>query len=246
MRVCLTIRYSGTPFFGWQIQKDQVTVQATIQDWASRLYDQSLTLVGASRTDRGVHARGQLATMDIPDMRFSLETLTYKLNKVLAPHIYVDRIQEVPQDFFIHKAVHSKSYIYNLCSEPKLKPFGQGAYFVASEQTHLDTLNSFLNVFEGTHDFKYFANTGTVVKSTVRTIFSAKARRFGPYTVVRIHGSGFLKQMVRNMVGVVLSLIEKGDSSKVLEDILIAPSRDKRIIPAPAHALTLMHTRLHT
>lgn len=242
MRVLFRIVYNGQSFYGWQSQiPTQPTVQRTLQTWLSKLYQRKISVLSASRTDRGVHARGHLATADLPTQRFGLQELRNKLNTILKPHVFVEAIEVVAKDFKLRFHVQSKVYWYMLCSRLSLRPFlGEMAHFVTTDQSDPKVLAPYLLRFQGTHDFVNFASTGSPTQTTIRSVLDIRSRRVGPLTVIRVHGNGFLKQMVRNMVGAVLELIRRGHPPTRIQTFLDAPQRSSLIVPAPAHALTLM------
>lgn len=245
-RLLLSIRYNGTPFYGWQSQiESQPSVQSTIRHVLSQLYDKPITVIGASRTDRFVHARDQIASITVPRGRFELDTLLKSLNKMLKPHIYVNWIRRVNRDYKLTQHIRSKVYHYYCYHDTKYAPFLQDyASWAPKSVLYSAALKSYCAVFEGTHDFKNFANVGTPMRSTVRTLYGVSLRHWRHLSIFRFHGNGFLKQMVRNLVGTLLSAAHKDISASMLYTYLTSDKRVPDIITAPAQGLVLFRTRL--
>jgi tRNA pseudouridine38-40 synthase len=243
MRILLKISYHGAPFYGWQTQIDgQTSVQSTLQDVFSKRFNQPITLFGGSRTDRGVHAHGQLATADVPDLP---STLLFELNKMLRPHIALHWIEPVADDFKLHHEVKSKVYHYYLYTDRKYLPFlNETALYLTDKDILSRVLPGHLHVFEGTHDFKNFANKGSNVNSTKRTLYKISFRKWHQLYIFRFHGSGFLKQMVRNLMGTLLGAAQKNISPNALHDLLESDKRSPSIITAPAQGLHLIRSIL--
>lgn len=243
-RLLFQVSYNGAPFYGWQTQiQSQKSVQSTLQDAFSKLYDQKIIIIGGSRTDRGVHARGQLCSVDIPHDLFDLETLKYKLNSLLQPDIYIHWLQPVTPDFNLHRRIKSKVYYYALYHDKRHAPFlQQWALWIPPVIAHSGFLPSYCQVFQGTHDFKVFSNAGTTLKSTVRTLYHVSCRQWRCLTILRFHGDGFLKQMVRNIIGTMLQAAQREHDITPLYRLFNQPQKSPAIITAPPQALTLMRT----
>ena len=245
-RILFQVSYNGAPFYGWQTQvSSQKSVQSTIQDAISQLFNQPIGVRGGSRTDRSVHARGQLCSADIPThTRFS-DTLKYKLNSMLQPYIYIHWLRYVSPDFQLHRQIKSKIYYYSLYHDKKYSPFLQQlALWVPRSITCSDLLPAYCKVFEGSHNFKIFSNTGVAVKSTIRTLHHVSLRHWRGLTILRFHGDGFLKQMVRNLVGTMLQGAQKELDITAMYGLLNSPEKSPAIVTAPPEALTLVRMLL--
>lgn len=245
-RILFQVSYNGAPFYGWQTQiQSQKSVQSTLQDTFSQLYNQKIIVIGGSRTDRGVHARDQLCSTDIPQAPFPWETLRYRLNSLIHPHIYIHWIKQVSPDFRLHQKIKSKVYYYALYHDKRYSPFlQQWAMWVPPAIACSELLPSYCQVFQGTHDFKIFSNAGTELKSTVRTLYHISYRQWGFLTLLRFHGDGFLKQMVRNIVGTMLQGAQKELDPTMMYQILNQSQKSPAIVTAPPEALTLIRTIL--
>jgi tRNA pseudouridine38-40 synthase len=245
MKVLICLAYDGQPFYGWQFQNtQQPTVQSTLESVLSMVYNQSLRVWGASRTDRGVHARGQLATVLLPSRKFETQVLLTKLNKLLSPHIFVQQVREVPESFRLHHEVRYKIYTYHLWGASRLTPFYHQRAHLVSPAFSSAGLEEIFSPFVGTHDFRHFSNVGSQPKTTLRSVDSIRVRRRGAMILVRFRGRGFLKQMVRNLVGTALYCKDKGIPPTQIQAWLKAPQKALEIRPAPAHALCLTRIEL--
>lgn len=250
-RVRLHISYDGTDFHGWQRQVDehgnqtQVTGQGTIEAAVERLFGEKLSVVGASRTDAGVHAKMQVAHFDalrdpagFRDLRWSLQCLT--------PASFV--IKDVflaPKDFHAIACAQSKTYHYSILNRRVPSALRHRTTWWQRQPLDLDLLNEASQFLVGTQDFKSFQTSGTEVETTVRTVTAALWRRSqeGDTLEFEIQGEGFLKQMVRNIVGTMVDLVTEGRPPSEMKAILVACDRRRAGNTAPAHGLFLTSIR---
>jgi len=218
LRVKITLAYDGSRFEGYQIQK------RTPNTVAGRLYEvfSSLNIdskiEASGRTDTGVHATGQVISLDIPSFWSDLNKLKTFLNRKLLPHIYIKRIEKTKEDFHARYDAKSRVYRYVVSeSEPNV--------FLTSYVTFVDNLNkTFLKeaakLFEGTYDFEYFKKTGSDTKNFVRTIYKADVYDYKDFTIFYFEANGFLRSQVRMMVDFLLKisrgLLTKDDLLKQL------------------------------
>lgn len=244
-KVRFTVAYDGTGFCGWQKQKpeDQVSVAQTIEEALEKVFAEKISLFASGRTDAGVHALNQVChfsthrKMD-PNKKWDL---CWALNAHLPPSIVVKKAWLAPDDFHATLSATHKTYRYLLINRSRpsahLNRYAHWARLPIDLQ-HLQDSSRFLL---GNHDFKSFQSVGTPVKDTIREIYQAdwQWRRPGvlQFTVT---GSGFLKQMVRNIVGTSLMLERKGLDPSKMQEILAAQDRMKAGPPAPAQGLYLM------
>lgn len=249
-RIRLTVAYVGTHFSGWQIQekpKPPPTIQGELERVVQRVVGELVRINGSGRTDAGVHADAQVAHMDLPEGKGPErpEDWLRIFNTNLHKDITVLQVEEVPRDFHCRFSAVGKAYTYQLwlrrfATPPRLHPF-----VWACGPLDMAALEAALPCFTGTHDFASLQNAGTEIRQTVRTIerlYIAPEEKLSPDPVniaLRIEASGFLKQMVRNIVGV---LVAVGRGRLRQEDIpRIIAARDRRTAPmtAPAKGLTL-------
>jgi len=244
-KIKLLLSYDGSAFAGWQRQNHapKPTGQGTLEALLSRLFDVQVKVMGASRTDAGVHALGQVAHFRAP------KPLTkYKLLKSLnamAPDALVCRAAwEAPEDFHALASAHSKTYRYLIHNSPTRSPLRHNHTAWVNRPLDLEFLNRTTAHLVGTHDFKSFQSSGSEVTTTTREILKASWRRpaQGGQNLVEfsITGTGFLKQMVRNIVGTCLDLHQDGEAPEMIKEILNARDRRQALSTAPPQGLYLI------
>jgi len=222
----LTIAYDGTGYGGWQRQKDRPTIQGEIEQRLQIITNSSVSLNGAGRTDAGVHARGMIANFHT-DATTPCPILTRGLNGLLPRAIRILEACEVPPDFHARFSAISKTYTYSLFTGPiQILPC--------------------LEKIIGTHDFSSFEATGSRdlkapgVRGAVRTIYEAIFSQTGPEMYqFQFRADGFLRHMVRNLVGTLLEAGKGRRSVQEFEQILLARQRSAAGPTAPAHGLVL-------
>lgn len=240
MRIRLTIAYDGTNYCGWQVQPNGISVQKTLQNAVEDLVGHRISLTGASRTDSGVHALGQVAVFDtvketIPDWRYA-----QAINQRLPRDIVVQKSEEVPDDFHPRYTDVQKTYEYRILNRRTQLPCERFYSYFVPKQLDVEAMQKAAAYIVGTHDFKAFCSQKTDVISTVRTIYSLDLVREGDMITLRITGNGFLYNMVRIITG---ALIKVGFGQKSPEDILYALEHPEGKVAgptAPAHGLTLV------
>lgn len=240
-KIKLLLSYDGTDFLGWQRQPSSPTVQGTVEAVLSQLYNEPIKIVGSGRTDAGTHAVGQVAHFQAPKILNREERLLYAMNSLLPDSIVVKGAWLADDEFHSLFSAQRKTYIYRIWNHPIRSALWRKRALWVPEPLNLEVLNQFSKASIGRKDFKSFQSTGTPVKSTVRTIdiCAWKALGRGHLLEFRIRGNGFLKQMVRNLVGTQLYLERnKSDLSRLL-DIFDARDRQAAKATAAAHGLYL-------
>lgn len=238
----LTVAYDGTNYHGWQYQNNGKTIEGELNKALSSLLQKNIEVIGASRTDAGVHAMCNVAVFDA-DAGIPAEKYSYALNQMLPEDIRIRRSQEVPADFHPRKTDTVKTYEYRIDCEEFADPLKtRYAYFtyVPMDASKMQEAAFYLI---GTHDFKSFCSVNTTATTTVRTIYDIKVIRDGVDIVVRITGNGFLYNMVRIIVGTLMDVGRgKYEPSKV-KDILEACDRTCAGPTVPACGLMLKELR---
>lgn len=241
-RIMLTVAYDGTDYHGWQYQNNGKTIEGELNKALSSLLQKNIEVIGASRTDAGVHAMCNVAVFDT-DAGIPAEKYSYALNQMLPDDIRIRKSQEVPADFHPRKTDTVKTYEYRIDCEEFADPLKtRYAYF---NYVPLDASKMQEAAFHliGTHDFKSFCSVNTTATTTVRTIFDIQVIRDGVDIVVRITGNGFLYNMVRIIVGTLMDVGRgKYEPSKVKE-ILEATDRTAAGPTVPACGLMLKELR---
>ena len=238
-RIRLTVAYDGTDYCGWQVQNNGATIEGELNTALTWLTGQKVKVIGASRTDAGVHARGNVAVFDtessIPPERF-----LYAVNALLPEDIVVVDSCEVAADWHPRHCNTEKTYEYRVLNQKLPDPMRRrDAYFV-SFPLDLEKMRKAAGYLEGEHDFKSFCNVHTHVENTVRTIYRLEVIREENVITFRVRGNGFLYNMVRIISG---TLIEIGNGQyppERMDKILKACDRAAAGPTAPAQGLTLM------
>ena len=199
-RIKLTVAYDGTDYCGWQIQKNGITVEEVLNRALSRLTGENITVIGASRTDAGVHARGNVAVFDT-NTRIPAERLTYALNALLPEDVTVVRSEEVPAGWHPRKCVSVKTYEYRILNREFPDPVRRRDTYFVSFRLDIERMREAAQYLIGEHDFKSFCSAQTTVEDTVRTIYDLDIDKEGDLITIRVRGNGFLYNMVRIIAG---------------------------------------------
>lgn len=236
----IALAYDGTCYSGWQIQPNSISIQGLVEKALQTLLRTPIRIIGAGRTDAGVHARGQVAHFEIEN---PLETipLLKALNGMLPPDIRIKEISPAPEAFHAQYSALSKEYHYNLWLEKIIDPFYRlYRYHFSYARFSLDLLQEGAHQFIGTHDFTSFANVGGKVISTVRTLTRLDIIPQEGGIRLEFEGNGFLYKMVRNIMGTLLEIALGKRSSSQIPDLFAA--KDRRVTPptAPAKGLFLI------
>lgn len=240
-RILFTIAYDGSDFFGWQKQPDENirTVQGEFEKALGRFFKKNVECIGASRTDRGVHAMGQRAVIDI-DTTVPTEKFPLALHSFLPEDISVINAEDVSEEFHPRYDCVKKTYRYKIYNgkyrNPICRKYSEYCHVFLDEKK----MNEVSKAFIGTHDFKAFAASGNSSKTTVRTIFDIYVKREGEFVVITITGDGFLYNMIRIMAGtLMLAGTGKLDFDGLLK-IIESRDRTKAGKTAGPNGLTLM------
>ncbi len=238
-RLRLHISYDGTDFAGWQRQTHLRSIQGTLEEALARIYGRSIRVLGASRTDAGVHAHQQVAHVDVPkdptgfDLRYSIQCLTPE-------SIVVKELFMAPPDFHAIACAVDKIYKYRILNRQVPSALRNRYTYWVRYPLNLDFLNQASRFLLGKQDFKSFQSAGTVVQSTVRTVTRAEWRQIDEDTLeFTIQGDGFLKQMVRNIVGTLVELNRDEVPPERVREILEYRDRRRAGPTAPPQGLFL-------
>ncbi len=240
--VKLLLQYDGTDFQGWQIQPGARTVQGVLQAVLSRLDHREVTVHGAGRTDSGVHAEGQVASFWLArPMRE--EELQRALNATLPPDVRVMHVEFVPPDFHARYSALSKTYRYTLCTGPVLSPFLHRYAHHFPFPLDLAAMQRALEMVLGEHDFASFGTRERPGKTTVRRVYQAHLWQEGDLVRLEITADGFLRYMVRTLMGTLCEIGRGRWGASDMERILRARDRRQAGPTFPAKGLTLV--RVH-
>jgi tRNA pseudouridine38-40 synthase len=208
------IAYDGTDYHGWQFQKLKKTVSQTIEKKYHLIFGQRIKILGASRTDAGVHAAGQVATFYCQSMLHP-EKIATVLNNSLPPDIKIRSMSTCDNDFKPLSGVAKKVYFYHLFTRKPLPFFSRfGWYFRFIDQVDFSVFQNAMCCFTGTHDFKFFCQSEPGL-STIRSIDSIKIERLDKFKAIRIKivGKGFLRHQIRRIIGASLDVARRKDLS---------------------------------
>ncbi len=239
-RIKLIIAYDGTAYNGWQLQPGKPTIEARLNKALSELLREEITVTGASRTDSGVHALGNVAVFDT-DTSIPAEKICPAVNIRLPEDIRVQSSVEVPSDFHPRRVTSRKTYEYHILNRkvalPTQRLYASYVYYT------LDTarMQEAANYLVGEHDFKSFCSVKTQATDTVRTIHSLTVQRMGDHIVLSITGSGFLYNMVRIITGTLLEVGRGMYPPERVAEILRGSDRALAGPTAPARGLTLIN-----
>ena len=238
-RIKLTIAYDGTNYCGWQIQPNGITVEEVLNQALGKLTGEDILVIGASRTDSGVHALGNVAVFDtkttIPPERIAMA-----LNQRLPEDIVITKSEEVPLDFHPRYCDCSKTYEYHIINTRTPIPTKRLTNYFVSYHLDLEKMRQATNYLIGEHDFVSFCNVRTDVENTIRTITALDILKNGDEITIRITGNGFLYNMVRIIVGTLIRVGRGFYEPEKVKEILEAKDRKAAGVTAPAHGLMLV------
>lgn len=233
------IAYSGEKYVGWQIQPEGISIQGTLEECLSRLFNEGPRVIGAGRTDSGVHALGQVAHFDAPP-RYSCSDLSHRLNALLPKEIRILETSEASEDFHAQRSALSKIYHYHLWLDEIEDPFLQPYRFRPRYSLSLEKMKEASRYLIGKRDFTSFTNLGSSAKSHVRTLIRIDFVEQPGGVRLEFEGDGFLYKMVRNLVGMLLEVGKGRYMPSSAAELLARADRRCAPPPAPAHALFLV------
>lgn len=238
-RIKLVIAYDGTAYCGWQTQPNGITIEEVLNRELSRLFKEPIQVIGASRTDSGVHAWGNVAVFDTTS-RMPADKVCIALNQSLPPDIVAQASEEVPLTWHPRKCNCRKTYEYRILNRRLPFPAERlNSYFYYYE-LDVDKMKRAAACLVGEHDFKSFCSIRTQAEDTVRRIYSIDFLRQGDRIDIRLTGNGFLYNMVRIIVGTLVKIGCGFLEPEAMKEILEARDRSKAGPRAPAHGLTLV------
>lgn len=236
----LKISYDGSRYFGWEHQPDRETIQGKIETVLARMVDKDMVdVIGAGRTDAGVHARAMIANVHL-DTQMSPEEIRDYANRYLPDDIAILEVREAADRFHARYKAVGKTYQYT-CFDGPVKPvFDRKYYTPLDQELDVEAMQEAAYFLEGKHDYKSFCGNSRMKKSTVRIVDTITVRRRKGYVYLTFHGTGFLQNMVRIMSG---TLIEVGLGRKRPEEVgEILEACDRKVAgpTAPAKGLCLL------
>lgn len=241
-RIKLIVAYDGTNYCGWQTQINGITVEEVLNKTLSGLLKEDIRVIGASRTDSGVHALGNVAVFDteskIPGDKFS-----FALNQRLPEDIRIQESCQVADDFHPRFCDTIKTYEYKILNRKFALPTERLYSAFVYYPLDVEKMQMAAAYLVGEHDFKSFCSSGSQVESTVRTITDISVEKHGEMISIRVSGNGFLYNMVRIIVGTLMKIGLGVWESERMEEILNACDRNAAGPKAEARGLTLVEIR---
>ncbi|MDE5695857.1 MAG: tRNA pseudouridine(38-40) synthase TruA [Lachnospiraceae bacterium] len=238
-RVMLTVAYDGTNYHGWQLQPNVTTIESVLNEALSALLREDIRVIGASRTDTGVHALGNIAVFDT-QARMPAEKFSYALNQRLPEDVRIQASREVPVDFHPRRQDSRKTYEYKILNSA----FPMPVYRLYSHFTYVPLdivkMRRAADYLKGEHDFRSFCSVYTTAETTVRTIYDINVEKAGDLIAIQVTGSGFLYNMVRIIAGTLMEVGRGNLSPEKMDEIIAACDRTKAGPTAPACGLTLV------
>lgn len=225
-RIKMTVAYDGTNYCGWQVQPNGVTIESELNKHLSELLQEEIHVIGASRTDAGVHAKGNVAVFDT-EARMPAEKISYAMNTRLPTDIRIQDSREVPADFHPRFCRTVKTYEYRICNRRFPNPCERLYslfYYWDLDEKKMQQAADFL---VGTHDFTSFCTSKPEITDRVRTIYSLDVSRAGDMITIRVCGNGFLYNMVRIIVGTLLRAGNGRMTPETMPEILAAKDRSR-------------------
>lgn len=241
----ITLAYDGLDFAGWQVQPGLPTIQGALVSAIEHLTGEKTLPQGSGRTDAGVHALAQVASVAIASPIPS-ENLRKALNDVLPKSIRILSIELASQDFHARKAATAKTYRYRIYRDEICPPFLARYVYHYPYPLNEEHMVRAAALVIGTHDFTSFAAVDperrkeTLEPNNVRTIYSSQWKRDGAEFIYEVKGSGFLHHMVRNLIGTFLMVGKRGPAQVNVQKILALRDRSAAAATAPAHGLFLV------
>jgi tRNA pseudouridine38-40 synthase len=223
-RVRLVVAYDGTNYHGWQIQKNGITIESELNRCLSELLGEEISVIGASRTDAGVHALGNVAVFDT-ESKIPAEKISYALNQRLPEDIRIQCSEEVEADWHPRYCESKKTYEYRIYRGEFPLPTKRLYAYHTYRALDVESMQKAAKYLEGEHDFKSFCQVGAQVESTVRMLYLAEVEEQGSDLVIRVCGNGFLYNMVRIIAGTLMEVGLGKRTPESIADVLEAKDR---------------------
>ena len=245
MNFKLLIQYDGTDFHGWQVQENHRTVQGELERTLSLIEDAEVRVAGSGRTDAGVHAEGQVANAQLK-REFTPDQLRLAINGNTWRDVRILNVEKVDDNFHARFSAKGKSYVYRVVNAPVMSPFWLRYAHHEARPLDVARMNEATRVFLGKHDWTAFSAARSDVEHRIRTItdFSVEsfwdARANASIIEFRISADGFLRYMVRSIVGTMLEVGRGEKDSDTIQTAIIGGDRSLAGNTAPANGLTLL------
>jgi tRNA pseudouridine38-40 synthase len=244
----LLLQYDGTDFHGWQIQGELRTVQGELTEALSLIDGRSVTVHGSGRTDAGVHAEGQVASVEI-QREITTAKLRAAINANVGRDLRVLSVESVADDFHARYSAVEKTYVYRIVNGPVISPFWWRYSHHDARPLDLERMKHAAEVFCGRHDWTAFSASQSDVEDRVRTVTQLVTREYedershGPLIEIRVSATGFLRYMVRAIAGTLMAAGRGELDRDAIREALATGNRPAAAVTAPACGLTLLSVR---
>jgi tRNA pseudouridine38-40 synthase len=236
----LIIEYDGRRYHGWQRQKNDSSIQGEIEKALKTITAKRVTVIGSGRTDSGVHAKGQVANFEC-ETRLKPEALMNGLNSLLAEDIKIQACEQVGASFHARYDAKSKIYHYKILNRPTPAVIGRQYQWFIRKALNREAMRVAISHIIGRHDFKAFEGSGSPRQSSIRRVHSADlVEHEGDLLIFHIEADGFLRYMVRNIVGTLVDVGLEKLTPQGFKHILDCKDRSQASATAPAQGLTLI------
>ncbi|MBR6315594.1 MAG: tRNA pseudouridine(38-40) synthase TruA [Lachnospiraceae bacterium] len=235
----MIVRYDGTRYFGWEHQPDKETVQGKLETVLSRLAEEEVEVIGAGRTDAGVHAEGMCCHFRT-DTDLSPEELRELMNRYLPEDIAVVKLTEASDRFHARYNATGKTYRYTIYNGTAKPVFDRKYAWHIDGKLHLEKMKEAAEILRGKHDYAAFCKTAGKNKSTVRNVDRIDIRQKGEYLILEFHGDGFLRNMVRILTGTLVAVGKGQLDAEQVRALMEEGDRRKAPPTAPAQGLCLV------
>ena len=238
----LTIEYDGTNYHGWQIQPNAITIQAAVQDTLAKITKAQTQIIGAGRTDTGVHAAGQVANFHTRS-QMPLISFQKALNATLPRDIAIIDVEEVPPDFHARFSAVSRTYRYTILNRAYPSALLRSSTYFFPKPINVQGADIACQSIVGVQDFSSFQRSGSDRINPICEIYECRCWQKGDLVYFEVEADAFLRGMVRAIVGTILKLRDKEDHVNQLHKVLNARDRSTAGASVPPHGLSLLHVK---
>jgi len=239
----MIVEYDGSDYCGWQRQPNGSSIQQILEEALEKITASKVAVIGSGRTDAGVHAINQAASFKSPT-QLPAEKIFRGVNSVLPPDVVVKNLEEMPADFHAQRDVISKIYVYRICNQSLRPALGRNYCWFIRHPLNLEEMRKAALSLLGTHDFSCFCATGSDVQDRVRTLTHVGIDT-GPdgFIEITVEARGFLKYMVRNIVGTLVEVARGKRDPDEMKQIIDSRNRNIAGMTAPACGLFLKEVK---
>ncbi len=238
MNYKVTLTYKGTHFHGWAIQKDVFTIQGYLEDLLEELFHLKIKINASGRTDAYVHAIGQVVSFKHPELNLRPQALMKAINSKTNNDVKVVKVEVVEDEFHARFSAHSKTYCYKINTNKHYNVFEHELVYQYNQLINIKKIKKILPLFIKKQNFLSFSTS--TISDTVREIYDIKIKQVDDYVMIYVTANGFLRNMVRMIVGTFLAYNEGKISEETIIDAFAHPIKGKSIYKAPGCGLYLL------